>query len=188
LELQQFERIGSTDIIDIDIRVVAATNKDLAAEVKEGNFREDLFYRLNIFPIQVPPLRQRKDDIPMLVWAFVQELSVKMGKVIDTIPKKAMEELTHYSWPGNVRELRNVIERSMILTQGKTLHIEMPRSADSPHPESIGLEDVEREHITEVLAMTGWKVRGQDGAAELLQLKPSTLESKMQKLGIKRPG
>jgi transcriptional regulator with GAF, ATPase, and Fis domain len=159
LELGQFERIGSTDTIDIDMRVVAATNKDLTAEVKEGSFREDLFYRLNIFPIQVPPLRQRKEDIPMLVWAFVQELSVKMGKVIDTIAPKTMEQLKKYPWPGNVRELRNVIERSMILTHGKTLHVEIPRSLASVH-----------------------------GAAQLLQLKPSTLESKMQKLGIKRPG
>ena len=188
LELGQFERIGSTDTIDIDIRVVAATNKDLTAEVQEGSFREDLFYRLNIFPIQVPPLRQRKEDIPMLVWAFVQELSVKMGKVIDTIAPKTMEQLKNYPWPGNVRELRNVIERSMILTHGKTLHVEIPRSLASVHSQSTGLEDVERDHITEILSMTGWKVRGENGAAQLLQLKPSTLESKMQKLGIKRPG
>ena len=188
LELEQFERVGSIETIDIDIRVVAATNKDLADEVKEGNFREDLFYRLNVFPVQLPPLRLRKEDIPMLVWAFVQELSLKMGKVINAIPEKSMEQLQRYPWPGNVRELRNVIERAMILTKGKSLHVEMPHSADSLHPQSMGLEDVEKNHITEVLSMTGWKVRGQDGAAELLHLKPSTLESKMQKLGIKRPG
>ncbi|MHC4772638.1 MAG: sigma 54-interacting transcriptional regulator [Planctomycetota bacterium] len=187
LELEQFERVGSTETIDIDIRVVAATNKDLAAEVKEGNFREDLFYRLNVFPIQVPPLRQRKEDIPMLVWAFVQELSVKMGKVIETIPQKTMDQLQSYAWGGNVRELRNVIERAMILTNGRMLHVEMPQSADSVHPQSLELEDVERHHIAEVLTMAGWKVRGENGAAELLHLKPSTLESKMQKLGIKRP-
>ncbi|MHC4771116.1 MAG: sigma 54-interacting transcriptional regulator [Planctomycetota bacterium] len=187
LELQQLERVGGSEAIDIDVRVVAATNKDLAAEVKEGNFREDLFYRLNIFPIELPPLRQRKEDIPMLAWTFIQEFSSKMGKVIEK-PLKAMELLKNYPWPGNVRELRNVIERSMILTEGQDLNIEIPRSLGSVHSQSIGLEDVERDHITEVLAMTGWKVRGQDGAAELLHLKPSTLESKMQKLGIKRPG
>ena len=188
LELEQFERVGSTEPIDIDIRVVAATNKDLAAEVRDGNFREDLFYRLNVFPIEVPPLRQRKEDIPMLVWAFVQELSVKMGKIIETIPQKTMDQLKSYAWGGNVRELRNVIERAMILTNDQTLHVEMPQSDNSVHPQSLELEDVERHHITEVLTMTGWKVRGQNGAAELLHLKPSTLESKMQKLGIKRPG
>jgi transcriptional regulator with GAF, ATPase, and Fis domain len=187
LELQQLERVGGSETIDIDVRVVAATNKDLAAEVKEGNFREDLFYRLNVFPIELPPLRQRQEDIPMLAYAFVQEFSDKTGKVIDTIAPKTMEQLKHYPWPGNVRELRNVIERSMILTQGRTLYVEMPRSVDSPHPQRTGLEDVERDHITEILSMTGWKVRGENGAAQLLQLKPSTLESKMQKLGIKRP-
>ncbi|MFZ9033381.1 MAG: sigma 54-interacting transcriptional regulator [Anaerohalosphaeraceae bacterium] len=187
LELQQLERVGGSETIDIDVRVVAATNKDLAAEVKAGSFREDLFYRLNIFPIQVPPLRQRKEDIPMLAWTFIQEFSSKMGKVIEK-PLKAMEVLKDYPWPGNVRELRNVIERSMILTEGKDLNIKIPRSLGSVHSQSTGLEDVERDHITEILSMTGWKVRGENGAAQLLQLKPSTLESKMQKLGIKRPG
>ena len=111
LELQQLERVGGSETIDINVRVVAATHKDLAAEVKEGNFREDLFYRLNIFPIEVPPLRQRKEDIPMLAYAFVQEFSIKMRKVIDSITPKTMEQLKGYPWPGNVRELRNVIER-----------------------------------------------------------------------------
>jgi transcriptional regulator with GAF, ATPase, and Fis domain len=188
LELQQLERVGGSETIDIDVRVVAATNKDLAAEVKEGNFREDLFYRLNVFPIELPPLRQRKEDIPAIAYAFVQEFSGKMRKVIDEIAPKTMEQLKNYPWPGNVRELRNVIERSMILTEGQDLNIKIPRSLGSVHSQSFGLEDVERDHITEVLAMKGWKVRGENGAAELLQLKPSTLESKMQKLGIKRPG
>jgi formate hydrogenlyase transcriptional activator len=187
LELEQFERVGSTETIDIDIRVVTATNKDLAAEIKDGHFREDLFYRLNVFPIQVPPLRQRKEDIPMLVWAFVQELSVKMGKVIETIPRKGMEQLQNYPWPGNVRELRNVIERAMILTKGRVLQVEIPPSINSLQPQSLGLEDIEKNHIVDVLSMADWKVRGNNGAAELLHLKPSTLESKMQKLGIKRP-
>ena len=187
LELEQFERIGNPETIDVDIRVVAATNKDLAAEVKKGTFREDLFYRLNVFPIEMPPLRQRKEDIPMLVWAFVQELSFKMGKVIETIPRKSMEQLQNYSWAGNVRELRNVIERAMILTKDKALYVEIPKSTDSLRPHSLVLEDIEKNHIIDVLSMTDWKVRGDKGAAELLHLKPSTLESKMQKLGIKRP-
>jgi transcriptional regulator with GAF, ATPase, and Fis domain len=187
LELEQFERVGSTETIDTDIRVIAATNKDLASEVKEGNFREDLFYRLNVFPIQVPALRLRKEDIPMLVWAFVQELSVKMGKAIETIPRKAMEQLQNHPWPGNVRELRNVIERAMILTKGKILQVELPQSINFLQPQSLGLEDMEKNHIIDVLSMTDWKVRGNNGAAELLHLKPTTLESKMQKLGIKRP-
>ena len=123
----------------------------------------------------------------MLAWTFIQEFSSKMGKVIEK-PLKAMEVLKDYPWPGNVRELRNVIERSMILTEGKDLNIKIPRSLGSVHSQSTGLEDVERDHITEILSMTGWKVRGENGAAQLLQLKPSTLESKMQKLGIKRPG
>ena len=124
----------------------------------------------------------------MLVWAFIQELSVKMGKIIETIPRKSMEKLENYSWPGNVRELRNVIERAMILTKGKALHVEMPQSSMSSQSQSLGLQDVEKSHIMDVLSMTHWKVRGENGAAELLHLKPSTLESKMQKLGINRPG
>jgi formate hydrogenlyase transcriptional activator len=188
LELQEFERVGGTETISVDVRVVAATNKNLVDEVREGNFREDLFYRLNIFPVQMPPLRQRKEDIPMLVWAFIQELSVKMGKIIETIPRKSMEKLETYSWPGNVRELRNVIERAMILTKGKALHVEMPQLSFSSQSQSLGLQDVEKSHIMDVLSMTNWKVRGENGAAELLHLKPSTLESKMQKLCINRPG
>ncbi len=188
LELQEFERVGGTETINVDVRVVAATNKNLVDEVREGNFREDLFYRLNIFPVQMPPLRQRKEDIPMLVWAFIQELSVKMGKIIETIPRKSMEKLKTYSWPGNVRELRNVIERAMILTKGKALHVEMPQLSFSSQSQSLGLQDVEKSHIMDVLSMTNWKVRGENGAAELLHLKPSTLESKMQKLCINRPG
>jgi transcriptional regulator with GAF, ATPase, and Fis domain len=186
LELEQFERVGSPETIDVDVRVVAATNKNLAEEVREGRFREDLFYRLNVFPIEMPPLCQRKEDIPMLAYAFVQELSTKMGKIIKEIAN--MEQLINYPWPGNVRELRNVIERAMIQTKGRTLHVEIPVPASSLHPQTLDLQEIERAHILEVLSMANWKVRGQNGAAELLHLKPSTLESKMQKLGIKRPG
>lgn len=187
LEESQFERVGSPETISVDIRVVAATNKDLAASVRDGDFREDLYYRLNVFPVEVPPLRQRREDIPIIVWAFVQEFSEKMGKKIKMIPEKTMEQLQNYPWPGNVRELRNVIERAMILTKGTSLHVDMPKSIDSIHQRSMGLEEFEKNHIIDILSKTGWKVRGKNGAAELLRLKPSTLESKMQKLGIKRP-
>jgi transcriptional regulator with GAF, ATPase, and Fis domain len=187
LENGQFERLGSPETINVDIRIVAATNKDLAAAVQNGDFRKDLYYRLNVFPIEIPPLRQRREDIPMLVWAFVQEFSDKMGKKIEMIPKKTMEWLQSYEWPGNVRELRNVIERSMILTKGTSLHVDIPKAVESIHRQSMGLEEFEKNHIVDILSTTGWKVRGKNGAAELLRLKPSTLESKMQKLGIKRP-
>jgi transcriptional regulator with GAF, ATPase, and Fis domain len=187
LEESQFERLGSPNTINVDVRVVAATNKDLAAAVRDGSFREDLYYRLNVFPIELPPLRQRQEDIPMLVWSFVQEFSDKMGKRIEMIPRKAMEQMQSYEWHGNVRELRNVIERAMILTKGKSLHVDMPKSIDSIRRQSMGLEEFEKNHIIDILSMTGWRVRGKNGAAELLRLKPSTLESKMQKLGIERP-
>jgi transcriptional regulator with GAF, ATPase, and Fis domain len=187
LENGQFERVGSPETINVDIRVVAATNKDLAAAVQNGDFRKDLYYRLNVFPIEVPPLCQRQEDIPMLVWSFIQEFSDKMGKKIKMIPDKTMEQLQSHAWPGNVRELRNVIERAMILTKSTSLHVDIPQSIDSINQQSMGLEEFEKNHIIDILSMTGWKVRGKNGAAELLRLKPSTLESKMQKLGIKRP-
>jgi len=187
LENGQFERVGSPETINVDIRVVAATNKDLATAVQDGTFRKDLYYRLNVFPVEVPPLRQRREDIPMLTWSFVQEFSEKMGKKIEIIPRKTMEHLQSYEWPGNVRELRNVIERAMILTKGTSLHVDIPQSIDSVHQQDMGLDEFEKNHIIDILSMTGWKVRGKNGGAELLRLKPSTLESKMQKLGIKRP-
>ncbi len=187
LESGQFERVGSPDTIHVDIRIVAATNKDLSAAVQNGDFRKDLYYRLNVFPIEVPPLRQRREDIPILVWSFVQEFSDKMHKKIEMIPSETMEELQNYTWPGNVRELRNVMERAMILTKGTSLHVDIPRSIDSMPQQDMGLAEFERNHILDTLSNTGWKVRGKNGAAERLRLKPSTLESKMQKLGIKRP-
>jgi transcriptional regulator with GAF, ATPase, and Fis domain len=187
LENGQFERVGSPETINVDIRVVAATNKDLATAVQDGTFRKDLYYRLNVFPVEVPPLRQRREDIPMLAWSFVQEFSEKMGKKIEMISRKTTEHLQSYEWPGNVRELRNVIERAMILTKGTSLHVDIPQSIDSVHQQDMGLEEFEKNHIIDILSMTGWKVRGKNGGAELLRLKPSTLESKMRKLGIKRP-
>jgi PAS domain S-box-containing protein len=187
IEVGRFERLGSSKTLTVDVRVIVATNKDLAEAVRAGRFREDLYYRLNVFPIEVPALRKRREDIPLLVWAFVKDFGKSMGKTIDYIPRRTMDGLQRYLWPGNVRELRNVIERAMILTTGSTLRIEVPKSATSKAPRLMALQDVERKHILEVLESTSWRVRGQNGAAAVLGLKPTTLESRMSKLGIKRP-
>jgi len=187
LEDGTFERLGSSKSITVNARVIAATNHDLAELVKNDMFRRDLFYRLNVFPIVVPPLRERRKDIPLLVWAFVDEFSQSMGKSIKTIPKKIMEELQSYQWPGNVRELKNVIERGMIMSSGSTLRIDQQQAQDNPVNENMSLEDVEREHIKQVLRSTGWRVSGKNGAAKILGLKDSTLRSRMKKLSINRP-
>ena len=186
LEEGEFERLGSSKTISVDVRIMAATNRDLAAAVREGKFRPDLYHRLNVFPIQVPPLREHREDIPLLVWAFVKEFGEKMGKTFKTVPRKSMKALEEYSWPGNVRELRNVIERAVIRSKDFTLRIEVPRISDSIVSEPITLEECQRIHILSALERTTWRVRGKNGAAELLGLHPSTLESKMAKLGIKR--
>ena len=187
LEDGQFERLGSPKPVRVDVRVIAATNRDLDEAVRQNRFRQDLYYRLNVFPITVPPLRKRTQDIPLLGWAFVEEFAKRAGKTIDNVRQQDMEVLQQYRWPGNVRELRNVIERAVILTAGSTLQIDAPQAAPTPQEKSmLMLRDVERRHILEVLERTGWRVRGQDGAAELLGLKPSTLESRMAKLGIRR--
>ena len=182
----RFERLGSSKTIDVDVRIIAATNRDLARAVREGKFREDLYYRLNVFPITVPPLRDRQDDIPLLVWAFVKEFGENMGKTIVQIPKSSMSALQKYAWPGNIRELRNVIERAMIISLGSTLRVELPKVSDSTCLPGMTLEDMERKHITDVMKRTGWRVRGKGGAAEILGLKPTTLESRIKRLEIKR--
>jgi DNA-binding NtrC family response regulator len=186
LESGEFERLGSPRTVKVDVRIISATNRDLAVVVREGGFREDLYYRLNVFQIIVPPLRERREDILPLVWSFVQELSKRMGKRIESIPQKGVEALQAYIWPGNVRELRNVTERAMILTSGPVLHLDVPKIAQSCTEQSGTLEEVEKRHIIEALKTTGWKVSGKDGAAELLGLNPKTLESRMQRLGIQR--
>ena len=183
----QFERLGSPRTISVDARVIVATYRNLEEEVKEGRFREDLYYRLNVFPLYLPPLRERTEDIPLLLWSFIKELGEKMGKKIERISKKGMEQLKSYPWPGNVRELRNVIERAMILSTGPALKIELPAAAGGAPMPALTLKDVERRHISKILEQTSWRIRGKQGAAELLGLKPSTLESRMKKLGIKRP-
>ena len=188
LQEGQFERLGSNTPVTVDVRVIAATNRDLAQFVKDGRFREDLYYRLNVFPISLPPLRERKEDIPLLVWAMVKEFGQVFGKSIESIPKKNMDMLECYAWPGNIRELRNTIERAMILNNGPTLVVAVPSSSAETAPLTYSLKSIERMHILAVLEKTGWRVRGKNGAAALLELPPSTLESKMKKLGIKRKG
>ncbi len=181
----EFERLGSSKTRKADVRVLAATNRDLAKAVENKEFREDLFYRLNVFPIVVPPLRDRVEDIPKLVWAFVQEFSEAMGKTIESIPVTAMDSLKKYGWPGNVREVRNIIERAMIVSTGPTLEIELPERV-STAGRSKRLAEVECEHIQAVVEATGWRIRGAGGAAEILGLKPTTLEARMKKLGLQR--
>jgi transcriptional regulator with GAF, ATPase, and Fis domain len=181
-----FERIGSTKPLHVNVRIIAATNRDIEQEVKDGNFRRDLYYRLNVFPIVIPPLRERPEDIPLLVRAVVKEFQKRMGKEIENIPKRTLQALQSYSWPGNVRELRNLIEHAMILSKGKTLEVEVPNRASSKRDVTGNLEDIERKHIAAVLENTGWRIAGQDGAAEVLGLKRTTLQAKMKKLGIKR--
>ena len=187
LQEGQFERLGSPKTINVDVRIIASTNRDLAKAVREGTFREDLYYRLNVFSITVPPLRDRTEDIPLLVWAFVKELESSMGKTIHKIPKNSLDTLKQYDWPGNVRELKNQVENAMIVTKGKTLQIRPPVDPSSTVQKSLKLEDVERGHIKDVLNKTSWRVSGKNGAADLLGLKPTTLESRMKKLGIMRP-
>jgi formate hydrogenlyase transcriptional activator len=186
LEESTFERIGSTKPLHVNVRIIAATNRDLDREVKEGRFRPDLFYRLNVFPILVPPLRERAEDIPLMVRVFVKEFQMRMAKEVESIPKKTMQALQSYSWPGNVRELRNLIEHAMILSNGKTLEVDMPKHAPSGIDATDKLEDMERRHIVGVLEKTGWRIGGKGGAAEVLGLVRTTLNAKIKKLSIKR--
>jgi transcriptional regulator with GAF, ATPase, and Fis domain len=187
----EFERLGSAHNIRADVRVIAATNRDLWKDVQARRFRADLFYRLNVYPINVPPLRQRREDIPLLVEHFVGVFSKKMGKTITSVAPSALEALRSYLWPGNVRELANVIERAVITTTGTVLQISNfteTLSAAAPHKLSKTLEEVEREHIIAVYEAMGWKIEGPDGAAKILGLPPSTLRSRMRKLKIKDRG
>jgi formate hydrogenlyase transcriptional activator len=201
LQEHEFERLGGSNLIKVDVRVIAATNRDLHRSVSEGTFRQDLYYRLNVFPVQLPPLRERREDIPPLVHYFVRRFGLKIGRKITRICRETMERLVSYTWPGNVRELENVIERAVILSRGSELEVApdvlreitqaaAPRSAreekrpEVPPPDSI--DQVERNHILEVLMRTNWRIEGTDGAAALLNLNPSTLRSRMKKLGVQR--
>lgn len=187
LQEKEIERLGSPKLIKVDVRVIAATNRDLAKTVAEGRFREDLYYRLNVFPITAPPLRDRLEDVPLLVWTFVEEFSKAMGKPVEAIAKLSLRALQQYQWPGNVRELRNVIERAMILASGPSLRIDLPGAAAAPVVRGPAtLAEAECEHIQRVLEATGGRIRGAGGAAEILGVKPTTLESRMAKLGLRR--
>ena len=188
LENGTFERLGSSRTVKVNVRLVAASNRDLGQAVRENRFRQDLFFRLQVFPIQIPPLRDRREDIPPLVWAFIKEFGRQLGKVIENVPRQSMEALRNYSWPGNVRELRNVIERSMILTDGADTSCGAAgwRGGRARLEPALTLEDVERRHILDVLGQTGWRISGGSGAARVLGVKPTTLEYRMKKLGIER--
>ncbi len=188
LERGEFERLGSPRTIKVDVRLIAATNRDLTEEIRKGRFREDLYYRLNVFPIRVPPLRERKEDIPLLVWAFLEEFCSRMGKKITHVPRRTMDALVRHSWPGNVRELRNAIEHGAIVTTGDTLRVPIPGEAGPAGAQTTTLADAERELILRALETTGWRVKGPRGAASALGLNPSTLFSRMKKLGIRPPG
>jgi chemotaxis protein methyltransferase CheR len=186
----EFERLGSTQTIKTDIRIIAATNRDLEEEISKGRFREDLWYRLNVFPITVPPLRERKEDIPLLVEWFTTIFFKKMGKKIERVPSKTMRALQDYSWPGNIRELKNILERAVITSQGSVLcipdRLEAPQIHRGMESSRKRLEDVERDHILQILGETKWRIDGPKGAALLLGLNPSTLRSRMKKLGIRK--
>jgi len=189
LQEQEFERLGSTRTHQVDVRLVAATNRDLPDMVKRGEFRSDLYYRLNVFPITLPPLRARREDIPDLVQHFVEIYGRRMGKQIERVPAETMSAFTSYEWPGNVRELQNFIERSVILSDGTVLCpplAELKHSAGAGSQGATTLQDAERDHILKILKQTRWVVSGPSGAAARLGMKRSTLYFRMQKLGISR--
>ena len=186
LQQGEFERIGSSKTIKTDVRVIAATNKILTEEIKKGNFRNDLYYRLNVFPITVSPLRERKEDIRPLVEHYVKLYSKKLNKRIEAISKSSLKQLTEYLWPGNVRELENVIERALINSNSKTLKVESLQKSESKSSKNLTLEEYERNYIIESLEKTGWKISGSNSTAELLNINPQTLRSRMLKLKIKR--
>jgi len=187
----EFERLGSPLTIKVDVRIIAASNRNLEEEVKKGTFREDLFYRLNVFPIFIPPLRQRKEDIPLLVHHFIAKFNKKIGNKIDTVANETMNYLQEYYWPGNVRELESIIERAIITSQGNVLQVldrfETSRNPDDKAGQNVkALGDLEHDHILSVLQKTGWRIEGKNGAAKLLGLNASTLRARMRKFGIVR--
>jgi transcriptional regulator with GAF, ATPase, and Fis domain len=176
--------------------VLAATNRDLGRALAEGRFREDLYYRLSVFTISIPPLRDRREDIPLLVWSIINRRQVKLGRCIKQVPARVMDALVRYAWPGNVRELENVIDRALVLSTGPVLHVEerllarparIPAGATGQPPPTARLDHVDREHILRVLEQHGWQIHGKGHAAEALGLHPNTLRSRMTRLGISRP-
>ena len=186
LQHGEFERLGSSKTIRTDVRVIAATNKVIEDEIRKGNFRNDLYYRLNVFPITVIPLRERKNDIVPLVEHYVKFYSKKLNKKINAIPKAALKRLIEYSWPGNVRELENIIERAIITSRNNILNIEVLLKSQSDGQVQTTLVENEKSHIIKTLEQTGWKINGPGGAAEMLKINPQTLRSRIKKLGISR--
>ncbi len=193
LQESQFERVGGSETLTVDVRIIAITNRILKDEIAAGRFRADLFYRLNVYPITVPPLRNRKDDIPLLIKYFVPRIASRMGKTVDKIPPYVMDQLTSYEWPGNVRELRNVLERAIITSQDRILNLPERIGSDATRSTEVDcsngfstLEAIERRHIMRVLEATGWLISGPKGAAQVLGLNPSTLRSRLKKLAIQR--
>jgi formate hydrogenlyase transcriptional activator len=190
LQEREFDRVGGGSPIKVDIRILAASNRDLLKAVHEKTFREDLYYRLNVFPIAMPPLRERKEDIPLLVRFLVQKFATRIGKRIDGVAEQTMQRLIDYSWPGNVRELENVLERAVILSTGTTLTAVpafLPSSEAAPAvPRQVTLESMERDYIATVLQQTDGVVDGPRGAARILGLHPNTLRNRMKKLGVAR--
>jgi transcriptional regulator with GAF, ATPase, and Fis domain len=191
LQEGEFERIGSGETLQVDVRLGAATNRDLHRAMEQGKFRPDLYYRLAVFPVEVPPLRLRREDIPLLVWHFISKKQVRLGKTFSSVPEKVMRALVEYDWPGNVRELENVVERAMILSSGSALMLEESLRPARPHIQrglSTSPPDVDRAQVVRVLEECRWKIKGTGNAAERLGLKPSTLRYRMKVLGIERPG
>jgi chemotaxis protein methyltransferase CheR len=187
LESGEFERLGSSATLHSNARIIAATNRVLEEEVRRGRFREDLWYRLKVFPITVPPLSERKEDIPLLIKWFVDELTKKMGKRATEIPKRTMKMLQRYPWPGNIRELKHAIEGAMITAQGKKLNFELPKIADAALSDFRSFEEKEREYILQVLKAKDWRIGGEDSAASTLGMHVNTLRGRMKKLGLKKP-
>jgi PAS domain S-box-containing protein len=184
LEEGEFERVGSSKTTRVDVRIIAATNIDLAQAAREGRFRQDLYYRLNVFPIEIPALRERPEDIPLLVWSFIEEIGREMGVTIENVSQGSMDRLQRRAWSGNVRELRNVVERSMIFSRDRTFILALPEVEAPGNGEDLTLDEVQRRHIRKILDVTGGKISGSGGAAEVLGLKPTTLRSRMERLGM----
>jgi transcriptional regulator with GAF, ATPase, and Fis domain len=189
LQEQEFEPVGSNRTVKVDVRLLAATNRNLAELVREGRFRADLYYRLLVVPVEVPTLRERREDIPLLAAHFVRRLSRQFGRNVQRISESMMREMTAYDWPGNVRELENFLARAIVLCHGETLDMPLLMTEGSAPADtgSLSLEAMERRHIESVLASAGWVLEGPKGAAAILQMNPSTLRSRMRRLGIRRP-
>ncbi|MBN1559095.1 sigma 54-interacting transcriptional regulator, partial [candidate division KSB1 bacterium] len=190
LQEGEFERVGGAETLKVDVRIIAATNRDLIKEIEKGQFREDLFFRLNVFPIHIPPLRERKEDIPLLVNYFIKKYSARTGKTFDSVPQHVMDRLEEYHWPGNVRELENIVERAVITSSEKKFAIGdwLPADNSQGIPGFVSLDENERQHIVKALQMTNWRVSGARGAAKMLDINPKTLESRMKKLAISKNG